>query len=197
MFVDGTQTGAGYTDNTNYSAAPNRPVIGTNYELKLGAQTSYISNVRIVKGVGIYSTNFTAPTGPLQATQYATATIGAIASGQTELLALNSATITIDASGKNNTLTSNYSTTTTGPTLYPTPTNGSSVYFSGSTQFINAPSNAIFTFGTNNFTIEGWIYLYISATTGTLFDNRTGASTVSPIHYTMQLVVLLPSQVAQ
>jgi hypothetical protein len=184
LFINGTQTGQAPTDVQTYSAATNRPVIGTDNSLNNGPSSgNYISTVRIVKGVGIYSANFTPPTTPLQATQYATSTIGAISAGQTELLALNSSNIATDSSGKNNSLSSNYSTSLVSLNLSPTPTNGSSVYFSGSTQYINAPSNALFTFGTNNFTIEGWIYLYTSATAGTLFDNRTGATTVSPQIY--------------
>ena len=182
MFVNGTLTGSN-ADTQTYGAGLNRPVIGADYSLNNGPSSSYISTVRIVKGVGIYTSNFTTPTSPLQAIQYTNSNISAITSGQTVLLALNSATITADASGTSNTLVSNYSMAQNGPLLYPTPTNGGSVYFSGSGQYINAPSNSVFTFGTNNFTIEGWIYLYTNATSGTLFDNRTGASTVSPQIY--------------
>jgi hypothetical protein len=183
MFVNGTQTASG-ADTTSYGAGANRPVIGTNNNLNFGPNLSnYISTVRIVKDTGIYTGNFTAPTTPLQATQYASSNIGAIISGQTELLALNSATITADGSGKNNTLTSNYSTQINGPTLNPTPTNGSSVYFSTSSQqYIVAPSNAAFNFNIFSFTIEGWIYLY-AGTSGTLYDGRTGLTTVSPQIY--------------
>lgn len=59
---------------------------------------------------------------------------------------------------------------------------GYSVYFDGTDDFIDAPSNSVFTMGTGDFTIEGWLYL-LSGTTGTLYDSRTGTSTISPVIY--------------
>ena len=49
----------------------------------------YLSNVRIVKGVAVYTGNFTAPTAPFQPTQSAGTNISAITGTQTSLL-LNS-----------------------------------------------------------------------------------------------------------
>jgi len=77
-----------------------------------------ISNVRLVKGVAVYTGNFTVPTSPLTATQSAGTNISAITGTQTSLLTLQNATI-IDNSTNAFTITNNgtVTTTTTNPPL--------------------------------------------------------------------------------
>jgi hypothetical protein len=148
-----------------------------------GQFNGYISNLRAVLGVQVYTGNFTVPTSPLGLTQSSGTNISAITAGQTKLLMLQS-NITTDSSTNAYTFI-NYSgaTNTVLSTVGPFPsTNGYSVGFTGSSQYLTAPSNAVFTFGTGDFTIEAWIYLS-SGTTGTIFDNRTGSTTVHPVLY--------------
>lgn len=57
---------------------------------------------------------------------------------------------------------------------------GSSVAFSTAGQFLSTPSDSAFTFGTGDFTIEGWLYV-TSGTVGTLFDNRTSITSTHPV----------------
>ena len=67
----------------------------------------YISNLRITKGVGVYTGAFTPPQSPLQATQiYGGPTIQAITGTQTSLLTCNGPTI-IDGSTNAFTITNN------------------------------------------------------------------------------------------
>jgi hypothetical protein len=69
--------------------------------------SAYISNVRIVKGLGVYTSNFTVPTSPLAMTQSASgAYIQAITGTQTSLLTCNAPTI-IDGSTNVFTITNN------------------------------------------------------------------------------------------
>lgn len=122
--------------------------------------TGYISNVHVVKGVAVYTSNFTTPTPPLTAI-----------SG-TSILTCQSATI-IDNSVNNFTITNNGGasvvTSIGGSTAYGNATQGSfnpymptgywSGYFDGSGDYVSVPSNAAFEMGTGNFTIECWFYI--------------------------------------
>lgn len=62
IFVNGTQVGSTYVDSNNYSARGVRIGADPNGNYAL---TGYIDDVRISKGSGRYSSNFTAPTAVL------------------------------------------------------------------------------------------------------------------------------------
>lgn len=67
LFLDGTQLGTTYSDTNTYLVGTDRPRIGIS-----GTDTSYdfngfISNLRILKGTGLYTSNFTTPSSPLLA----------------------------------------------------------------------------------------------------------------------------------
>jgi hypothetical protein len=85
MYLNGVQEGSTYTDTTNYIVGNPGPTIfaeGSN----LYAWNGYGSNVRIVKGVCVYTGNFTPSTSPLTATQPAGTNISAITGTATSLL---------------------------------------------------------------------------------------------------------------
>ena len=112
--------------------------------------TAYISNLRIVKGTALYTSNFTPSTTPLTAV-----------SG-TSLLTCQSNRF-IDNS------TNNFAITVTGaPTIqrfnpfgtaaaYSTSVIGGSGYFDGNGDSLATPSGTTFNFGSNSLTIEMWI----------------------------------------
>jgi len=81
MYINGVQEGSTYTDGTTYLVGASAPVIGGTDPM-----TGYMTNVRMVKGVCVYTGNFTSPTAPLQATQPAGTNIAAITSTSTSLL---------------------------------------------------------------------------------------------------------------
>ena len=60
MFLDGTQVGSTYTDSTTY-INPRGPVIGNSFSANAVWQ-GYIDEVRITKGYGWYTSNFTPAT---------------------------------------------------------------------------------------------------------------------------------------
>lgn len=63
-----------------------------------------------------------------------------------------------------------------------TPFNGLnySVYFDGSGDYISAPDLAIRELGSNNFTMECWVY-FTGSGAGVLFSHRTNATTLGPM----------------
>jgi hypothetical protein len=122
----------------------------------------YISNLRITRGVAVYTGNFTVPTAPLGLTQSAGTNISAITTGQTVFL-LNGTTY---GNNKNyiDSSTNNFSVTLNGnPSQIPlTPFYGTNYGMQVTTSDSIAVPNI--NFASNNFTIEGWYYF-----TGTTF----------------------------
>lgn len=90
LYLNGTQTGSSYTDTNNYINTSGRPFIGGG-SIVAGQNplNGYMTNVRVVKGVGVYTGTFTPSTTPLAATQSAGTNIAAITGTSTSLL-LNS-----------------------------------------------------------------------------------------------------------
>jgi hypothetical protein len=85
MYLNGTQEGSTYSDTTNYIVGNPGPTIFAESS-NLYSWNGNASNVRIVKGVCVYTGNFTPPTAPLTATQSAGTNIAAITGTQTSLL---------------------------------------------------------------------------------------------------------------
>jgi hypothetical protein len=105
LYKNGVQVGAAgdarnyVTDSVNY--------IGTQGGIRI---TGYISNLRVVIGLGVYTGAFTPPTAPLTVTQSSSGSyISAITAGQTQLLlnTTNDANFLKDGSINNITITNN------------------------------------------------------------------------------------------
>jgi hypothetical protein len=126
--------------------------------------TGYVSNLRVVKGVAVYTGTFTPPTSPLQKTQSSGTNISAITGTQTSLLTCQSNRF-LDNS------TNNFTITTTGTprvqafqpfspaASYTTAAYGGSGYFNGTSDYLSLTPTSAFNFSTNNWTIEMWLNL--------------------------------------
>jgi hypothetical protein len=143
-FINGTQVFSG-TNSSNY--AQGSALVGSSNGF--GTITGYVSNFRFVKGTAVYTVNFTPPTSPLTAI------------ANTSLLTLQNRfgennNRFVDTSGIGNFITRNGNTTQGA--LSPFSQTGWSNYFDGNGDYLTAPSNAAFSFGTGDFTVECWIY---------------------------------------
>jgi hypothetical protein len=162
-YINGAAAGT-ITDANNYSGTATTLNVATTNNSALYMLTGYLSNLRIVKGIAVYTGVFTPPTAPLQATQIAGTNIAAITGTATAFLtcqsnrfkdnSTNNFAITVNGSSKSQ----SFQPFTVPPANYYTPaTQGGNGYFNGSTDFLTVPANAAFSFGTGDFTIECWV----------------------------------------
>ena len=203
VFLDGTLLGS--TTQSSWGISPNNARVSLggynnlsypNYGIK-----SYISDFRFVKGLAVYTGNFSVPTGPLTKTggTYPNNTNRTDPSAsQTMLLTANHSSGTpVDSSDYNRTLnvtntvevgngvreetdddsSSNHSITANGNAVfsYATPFTApsGSVYFDGTGDNLSIPS---FAMGTDDYTIEMWFYPTSLGNYVHLYDGRGGSS---------------------
>lgn len=95
LYKNGVQVGSA-GDGSNYTTSTTT-TIGTQGTWNI---TGYMSNLRVVIGLGVYTGAFTPPTSPLTVTQSAGTNISAITAGQTQLLlnTVNGADFLVDSS---------------------------------------------------------------------------------------------------
>jgi hypothetical protein len=158
LFVNGTQSGSTYSDTNNYgTSAPfgiatywtsGSPVTDNTF-------SGYISNLRILKGTGLYTSAFTPPTSPLTAI------------ANTSLLTLQSRfgetnSRFVDTSGLNHLITRNGDVTQGN--FSPFSQTGWSCHFNGSSavRYTGSPIST----SQSNFTIEAWVFPTANPTFG-------------------------------
>jgi hypothetical protein len=149
-YMNGTEIGSRDVTGVTLYDASQAVEIGRNTEdTSSWNLTGYISNVRIVKGTAVYTSNFTPSTSPLTAIT------------NTSLLTCQSNRFK-DNSTNNFTITpsGNVSVTSFSPfaptVSYSAATNGGSGYFDGTGDWLTIPDSDEFILG-NNFTIECWV----------------------------------------
>ena len=141
----------------------------------------YISNFRIVKGTALYTAAFTPSTSPLTAI------------ANTSILTCHDTTIR-DASTNNFTITNNNTATVSSVAPFTavlassmkfkktiTTRIGRSVLFDGTNQYLSLPNTGALNLGSNNFTIEAWVYPTSVSGNKNIFYINGNASSYSAI----------------
>jgi len=143
LFLNGVQQGSTYNDTNNYVSRSD-PFIGCLQDSGTPAYplTGYISNLRVVKGTALYTSNFTPPTTPLTAIT------------NTSLLLNFTNGGIIDYTGKNNLETVGNAQISTSVKKYGT----GSMAFDGTNDYILIDATQDLEFGSGDFTIEFWYY---------------------------------------
>lgn len=144
LFINGTQVAisSGNVDNISSSGL----AIGANAFRGTAPDTYFggnISNLRIIKGTALYTSNFTPPTSPVTAV------------ANTSLLCNFTNAGIFDNAAKNNLLTVGNARVSTAQKKY----GSGSMLFNGSTDYCRTIALAgTHQFGTGDFTIECWVY---------------------------------------
>jgi hypothetical protein len=177
VFLDGVQQGSTYTDTNNYLVGTNRPYTGYGVNSISGYMMygGYLSNLRITKGQALYTSTFTPPTEPLTTTSQ-----GATAANVSLLTAQSNRFVDNSSNGFTVNVTGTVSVQRFQPFLFNTSytpsTIGGSGYFDGTGDYLTAPSNTAFAFGTGDFTVEAWVYQTIANEYPTVFEIGNHAS---------------------
>jgi len=175
LFVNGVNVGT-QTYTTTIQAATTALWIGANQDTNVWHINGYLDDLRIVNGTALYSNNFT-PTSnsyslqPLfpvaQQDPYANNVI-LLVNGN----GANSGTTFTDAA-QNFPITATGSVTSTGQSKW----NGSSMFFNGSSNYLSIPNSYVgqaFGIGSNNFTLECWVYLNSASAASCIISQDNG-----------------------
>ena len=146
VYLNGVQVGQA-TGISNFTDAATALQIGRTNTVTNDIN-GYISNARVVKGTAVYTAAFTPPTTPLTAIT------------NTSLLTCQNGRF-IDNSANALTITRNGDVSVQSFDPFYTSTiasNGGSMYFDGSGDYLAAPSSPNYALGTGDFIVEVWVY---------------------------------------
>jgi hypothetical protein len=144
------QTALATPDTTNYSSTSAIRIGAGGY----GDHTGYLSDIRITKGVAVYTSNFTPPAQTL--TNYSTTYPSSL------LLNFTNGGI-IDQHSSNVLETVGNAQLSTAVKKF----GNASMSFNGTSQYLTTPTSSNYAFGTGDFTFECWVYTTVT-TSGTV-----------------------------
>jgi hypothetical protein len=159
--------------------------IARNHSGGSGDCAGLFSNVRIVKGTAVYTANFTPPTEPLTAitnTSLLTCHLPYIADGSS-----NAHAITVNGNASATTFNMyDYAE-------YSEATHGGSVYFNGTTDYLQSAANSDFQFGTSDFTVEVWVYFEALPSESSLLTKWNAGGTAGTNQWILYIADSTPS----
>jgi hypothetical protein len=152
-YIDGTER---YSNTLSVNFTNTRELrVGTNFNGGEFFQGN-LSNIRVVKGTAVYTSNFTPPTAPVTAIN------------NTSLLLNFTNAAIIDSTSRNNVETLGNVQISTSIKKYGT----GSLVFDGNGDWLYLPPSTELGFGSGNWTVEAWVYSANYNLYQTLFTNR-------------------------
>jgi len=165
LFIDGVEVASNTVSPTINQNGVNIGGASDGYSIN-----GFISNLRIIKGTALYTSNFTPPTKPLTPV-----------SG-TSLLTCQGGAIVDNSSNK-------FSITKNGDARA---IQSASIKFDGTNDYVTIGSSPYTGFGTDDFTIESWVYLTSNTVqNNVIYDCRYSASATGPTLYYIPTTGLL------
>ena len=168
LYVNGSAV-----SNTTYSTNLTDNNINIGDSVDSGMYVGSISNLRIVKGSALYTSNFTPSVSGLTSLD---------GTGYSTSLLTCQSNVVVDNSSGNLALSStgNPTVTSFNPfgamySDYKQGFYGGSAYFDGSS-YLTSPNSANFNFGTGDLTVEAWIYPTTASTSPCIFDCRASGN---------------------
>jgi hypothetical protein len=166
MYLNGILAGT-WADTTDYGSSSDA-VIGVLGDVRnAGYFSGYLSNVRVIKGTALYTTNFTPSTVPL--TNIANTSLLTLQTAQNYLN-----TAIQDSSNCNNSMTA--TGTPTQGSFSPFGNGGYSVLCAGTSGSYISPTYSAVLDQTGDFTYEGWFYYVTMPTAG--YQNVIGQGNI-------------------
>ena len=180
IYVNGV-SGGSFTISTAMTDNGGPLYIGA-YSTPGGYFPGYMSNIRIVKGTAVYTSNFTPANTPL--TAIANTVLLTCQNGSTSNTFIDNSTSALTITNNGTPGPNVVSMATPGyspmPSIIDTSsaatTYSGSYYFNGSTDSIVVPYNPNFNFGTGSFTVEFWFYNTTNFTTTAVPTSYTSAA---------------------
>lgn len=145
MFINGVKVGSDFIDTTDYGTSSDA-VIGQVADNRLydGYLFGYMDELRIVKGLGAYTANFTPSSIPFNAPAPALLLQMDGASGSSTFI--DDSGVTLNKFGNPQFSTEQFKIGT------------SSIKFNGTSDYLSTPVSSSYGMGTGDFTIEGWFF---------------------------------------
>lgn len=175
LYQNGVSVATASTSSAFYIPSSSLFWVARNHDAGTGDMAGYISDVRIVKGTAVYTTNFTPPTAPLTAITN-TSLLCNLNNFNTYDLTLSTTLTGVGSTGQNTRIP--FALPTVGVPYSSISTFGSG-YFDGSGDYLTVGTTSSFNFLHNStalFTIEGWVYCPSFASSVVIFGTNAGAS---------------------
>ena len=179
LFVNGVQDASTFTVSGTFNSPPSQYPLGIATSQAGNSPTSFLngclSNIRIVKGTALYTSSFTPSTTPLTAVAGTVLLINGTNQG-----AYNN-TLYFDQSKNGFIPTATGIVQYNGLSPFNNSTPGSYYFLSTSSSYLTVATNAAFTYGTSDFTIECWVYFNSVGSTQYIIDQRNSGTATAVI----------------